>query len=753
MSCRAEIMIRIRYYVLAVFALCGNSLVAGADPLIEPPLRPEDRAHWSFRPPQRPAVPRARARTWVRTPIDAFILARLEAAELNPAPPADKLTLLRRVSFDLTGLPPTPEEVAAFFADDKPNAFEQLIDRLLASPHYGERWAQLWLDVVRYAESNGYEADGERPHAWRYRDYVVNSFRDDKPYDAFLIEQFAGDLLAKDRNPRDAVDALTAVGLQRCGPMHFVGGNVNAEELRQEQLTEMIGGAGSAVLGITIGCARCHDHKFDPLSQADYYRLQAFFAGVQFRDHDLATPAEKKEQAAFVKPIADRISALKNQVAQIDAPYRQAIEKQKRASLEPQYVAALAVPADKRTPEQKRLVDHANILIKVTWDEVIDALNPDDRKKRQQLRDATHELEAKLPQAPFTLWSIGEDPKPPATHLLHRGEVKRKGAAVQPGFPRVIVADGTAAPKTRLDLARWITKPDHPLTARVWVNRIWQRLFGRGLVSSPNDFGTRGARPTHPELLDWLATELVRSGWSTKSIVKLIVLSNAYQQISDFRSQISDSKDGLSSSQSEIANLKSAMKVDPDNHLLWHMNRKRLQAETLRDAMLASAGTLNRQLGGPMVRVPLEQEVYDLIFTEGEPDGLWHVTPDVRQHARRSIYLFTKRNVRLPLLEAFDQPDLLNSCGQRPVSTFAPQALILMNGPIARQLSQAFADRLRGECGTDQGRIVERAFNLSFGRLPRDNERAAALAFLAKPDSLPDFCLALLNLNEFVYVK
>jgi len=729
---------------LGFLALAAVGVAIAADPVIEPSLRPEDRAHWSFRPPQRPAVPKVRNPNWVRTPIDAFILARLEAAGLDPAPPADKRTLLRRVTLDLTGLPPTPEEAAAFFADDKPNAFEQLIDRLLASPHYGEHWAQHWLDVVRYAESNGYETDGERPHAWRYRDYVVRSFQSDKPFHEFIKEQIAGDLLAHG-DARDSAQLLIAVGMHRCGPMHFVGGNVDAEEMRQEMLTEMVNGVGAAFLGLTIGCARCHDHKFDPVSQADYYRLQAFFAGTRLRDRDLATEAEKKEHQARTKPLADRIAALKKQVADIDAPYRQRLEKRKRDLLEPQYRDALAVPAEKRTAEQKKLVEHANILLKVTWDEVLDGMNPEDRQKRQKLRDETHALEAQLPSAPFMLWSVGEDPKPSATHILKRGDHKNKGATVTCGFPRIL-DPAAASPKSRIDLANWLVRPDHPLTARVWVNRIWQFLVGRGIVATANDFGTRGARPTHPELLDWLATELPRHGWSTKAIVRMIVLSNAYQQasrIADFELRNADSN----------ANNQSAFSKDPENALLWRMNRKRLQAEAIRDAMLAASGTLNRQLGGPMIRVPLEPEVYDLIFTEGEPDGLWHVTPDVRQHTRRSLYLFSKRNVRLPLLEAFDQPDSLNSCAHRPVSTFAPQALILMNGPAARQQSQAFADRLRRECGAAHDRIVDRAFLLALGRAPRDSERAAAKAFLQQLDSLADFCLALMNLNEFVYVK
>jgi Protein of unknown function (DUF1553)/Protein of unknown function (DUF1549) len=730
-------MIRMaRFTQPLLLALAISPMICGA----EPEITQAQRDYWAFRPPVRPALPAVKHSDWIRTPIDAFILARIEANGLSPAPAADRLTWLRRVTFDLIGLPPTPDEQDRFLADQSPGAFETVVERLLASPHYGERWAQHWLDVVRYAETNGYEADGERPQAWRYRDYVVASFNRDKPYDHFLIEQVAGDELATGRDARKAAESLIAAGLHRCGPMHMVGGNTDPEVNRQEVLTEMVNGLGSAILGLTIGCARCHDHKFDPLSQADYYRLQAFFAGTKLRDADIASVEEKAESLRAGAAVQARLTPLRAKVSALEAPYRARLSEAKKKMLEPRYVAALDIPADKRNPEQKKLVEQANILLKITWDEVVAALSRDDRLKRQALRDEIHALEAQMPPSPAQAWTVGNDEKTPPTYVLKRGDAKSKAEQVTAAFPRVLSIEHRAdqihgerrlGSPSRTDLAKWLTRPDHPLTARVWANRVWQHHFGRGIVATANDFGARGARPTHPELLDWLATELVHSGWSTKRLHRLIVLSAAYRQSSKVQSTT----------------------VDPDNLLLGRMNRLRLEAEALRDAMLAAAGALNRRVGGPMVRVPLEKEVYDLIFTEDEPDGLWKTTPDARQHRRRSLYLYVKRNVRQPLLEAFDQPDTLNSCPVRPVSTFAPQALILMNGPLARAQAELFAVRL-APAEADARGLVERGFRIALGRPPREEEARVAREFLgaARGNEVIDFCLTLFNLNEFAYV-
>jgi len=755
-----------RQIFLGLFFICTPVHAQKVEPVSEKPIRPADREHWSFQPAKRPPTPTVRLSSWVRTPIDAFVLAHLEAAGLLPAAPADRLALLRRVHVDLVGISPSPEEQDAFLADSSPDAYEKVVDRLLTSPHYGERWAQHWLDAIRFAESNGYEMDGDRPHAWRYRDYVARSFNDDKPFNRFLTEQLAGDELALGQDPRAAAELWIATGLHRAGPVHLVSGNTDPAILRQEVLTEFVQGVSSAVLGLTVHCARCHDHKFDPVSQADYYRLQAFFAATKFKEIDFALAEEKKAHQSQVSALNEQIKPLRNLIEAIDAKYRPGIREAKRLKLEPIFREALETDAKKRTKEQSQLVKESEVLLKVTWDEVVAALTPEDRVKRETQRDEMHRLQAKMPAPPPSAWAIGNDEKIPPTYILRRGEVNRKGATVEPDFPRVL----SSAAKTptdrlnRIELAKWITRPDHPLTARVFVNRVWQHHFGRGIVGTPNDFGLRGEKPTHPELLDWLATEFVAGGWKIKDFHRQIVLSNTYRQTSRVRSE-------------ELG----VRSKDSQNRLLWKMPRRRLEGESLRDAMLAAAGTLNRQVGGASVRVPLEPEVYDLLFTEGEPDGLWHVTPDVSQHNRRSLYLLSKRNVRLPMLEAFDQPDSLTPCAARAVSTFAPQALIMMNGPFAQEQSRAMAASVIREVGNDPDKQVALAYRRAFSRPPTAEEVRIAKDFLVEqtgsvqerllarlpagvPNGLPtdadvahavalaDLCLALFNANEFVYI-
>ncbi len=758
--------------IIALILPLASCAQSKADP-IEPPLKATDREHWAFRKPTRPEVTRVRDADWIRNPVDAFILAKLEANGLSPAKPADPLTLLRRVTYDLTGLPPTTDEIERFLGEWKANseqAYEDLVERLLDSPHYGERWAQHWLDIVRYAESNGYEGDAERPSAWRYRDYVIRSLNDDKSFDRFVHEQIAGDELAVGKEVRSNADLWIATGLHRCGPIHQVGGNIDPEVSRNEVLTEMVQGIGSAFLGLTMNCARCHDHKFDPISQADYYRLEAFFASTRPKDVDFSLPAEREAHQRKILDVMAKTAPIKAKVAALDRPYQEKIREMKRAKLEPMYQEAMKIDPKKRTPEQEKLAKDAQTLLKVTWDETLAAMSPEDRAIRAKLREEQHALEAELPMPPSQAWAVVDDGKPVTTYILKRGEVKKRGAEVSPAFPRVIdritnkPAAQARARLTRTELAKWLTSPDHPLTARVFVNRLWQHHFIHGIVRTPNDFGARGERPTHPELLDWLATEFIRSGWKIKHMHRLMVLSSTYRQ---------------SSRTSELETRNSEQ--DLDNKLLWRMNRRRLDGEGIRDAVLAAAGTLNPQLGGPMIRVPLEPEVYDLIFTEGEPDGLWPVTPDTKQHTRRSIYLFAKRNVRQPLLEAFDQPDRLTPCADRAVSTFAPQALILMNGPFTQAQSQSLAARLYSECGNKPDKWIEQAYLRCFGRPPKANERSIAIEFLkeqtetvrdrllarqkiAMPDNLPgdadlasaaalaDFCLAMFNANEFVYV-
>jgi hypothetical protein len=728
--------------------LSALPLWAAAPPTAEP-------THWSFRSPVQQAPPAVQNAGWCRNPIDAFVLARLEKAALRPAAQADRVALIRRLTIDLTGLPPTPEDVDAFVSDTSPDAYDRLVDRLLASPHFGERWAQHWLDVARFAETNGYEGDAERPQSWRYRDWVVRAMNADLPYDRFVTLQVAGDLLAKEDR-----DGLFAAGFNRCGPIHQVSGNVDPAEVRNEFLTEVNAGVGGAFLGLTMNCARCHDHKFDPIPARDYYRLEAFFSAAKPKEVELAGDAERSAHAKELAAWQAKISPLRAQVAKLDAPYRAKISQAKREKLEEPYKKALATDASKRTAEQQKLAAQANTLIKVTWDEVIAALSDEDREKRTALREQMHKITASAPVPPARAWTLEESKESLASYVLKRGDWQRKGKKVEPGIPMVFGGQATS-PNNRLGLAKWLTARDHPLTARVIVNRLWQHHVGKGIVRTPNDFGLRGDRPSHPELLDWLAVELMQSGWSLKHVHRMIVTSATYQMADHSEQQAK------------------AETIDPDNRLLWKMNRRRLEGEALRDCVLRVTGRLTEWLGGPMIRVPLEPETYDLIFTEDEPDGLWPVTPDERQHDRRTIYLFAKRNVRLPLLEALDQPDTLTSCPVRPVSTFAPQALILLNGPFMQSQAKAFASRLYREAKTTEGRI-ERAYRLTLGKVPSQTEQKMSAAFIreqaellrerlraretvALPDDLPegvdvaeaaalsDLCLALLNRNAFVH--
>jgi hypothetical protein len=688
------------------------------------------RNWWAFQKPVRHPVPAIKD-PWVRTPIDAFLLQALNARSVKPSAPLDKARLLRRVTLDLTGLPPTAAEIDLFIADAAAGAYQKVVDRLLQSPQYGERWAQRWLDIVRYADTNGYELDAERPHAWRYRDYVVRSFNQDKPYSLFVKEQIAGDELY----PRSS-DALIATGFHRAGPIHLVGGNQDEEANRQEVVSEMSGAIGSVFLGMTIGCAKCHNHKFDPILQADYYRLQAIFASTEGKDVDLSTEQERVRHDQEVKAYQGRLKPVTDQIAEIEKPYRERIKKEKTAQLEPKLRVALDVPKEKRTDEQKKLAKDAEAQIGSSWDEILAVLSPVDRERRTALRKRLHEIELTEPEPLPTAYAVQNAAQAPQAHILKIGDVHQKLGPVDPGLPSVLSVNNGDVTKDacsrRSALANWLASPDHPLTARVMVNRIWQFRMGIGLVRTPNDFGRLGERPTNPKLLDWLATEFMEQNWSVKAIDRMIVLSSAYMQ--------SGADDPHKS------------KIDADNALYWRTNRRRLEGEAIRDGVLAVAGKLNPRMGGVPVKVPIEQEIYDLIFSEAEPDNLWPLLPDENEHNRRSLYLLNKRTVRLPLLMNFDQPDAMTSCPVRPTSTHALQALSLMNSELMHKQSEAFAKRLETECGTDRSCQLRRAYKLTLARPPKASEIKMANEFLAGKGLMPDFCLALLNRNEFIYI-
>lgn len=703
-------------------------------------------SHWAFQAPAPVRPPNLPG----RGAVDAFIEARLARDGLQPAPPASPEAWLRRVTYDLTGLPPTPEERAAFLADTSPLARERVVDRLLASPRYGERWAQHWLDLAHYADSNGFELDADRPDAWRYRDWVVNAFNRDLPYDQFVALQIAGDEVA----PGDP-EALIAAGFARAGPREVVGGNIDPEVKRQNELTEATSTVGSVFLGLTVGCARCHDHKFDPIPTADYYRLQAYFAGAQLTEVPIHNAEEKAAHDAETARIRALIAPLEAEKRKLEQPYRERLRAAKEAGLTPFERAVRAKPKEERTPEEQRLFEGTSTALNVTWEEVAEAVagHPADYAAREVLKRRIHDLEIQIPRPPAHAMTFLETTNAiPDTWVLGRGVVKNRRQRVDPGPPELLLASmqragspSTGTPERlddqrsgrRLALAQWLFDPRHPLTARVMANRLWQHHFGRGLVATPSDFGTRGERPSHPELLDWLAQELVRQGWHLKPMHRLLVLSEVYARSSD---------PGESPSR----------QLDPENRAWWRMNRRRMEAEGLRDSVLAVTGRLNLQSGGPGVRAPLEPEVQELIFTEAEVVDLWPEDPDEDAHHRRSLYLHRKRNVPYPLLNAFDAPDAQSPCPERNVSTHAPQALVMLNSRFAQGAAQEFAESLMTTAPDAEARIRE-AYLRCYSRLPSAAELAAAGRFVrastgSERDAWTDFALALLNSNEFLHV-
>jgi hypothetical protein len=705
-------------------SVCFALLVA----LAGVPARAESPAdHWAWKRPVRPPVPAGAAH-----PVDAFVRAKLAAAGVKPAPPATREQLVRRATFDLTGLPPTPEQVAAFVTDPSPDAWEKVIDRLLASPAYGERWARHWLDLARYADTNGYEFDEPRPDAWRYRDYVIRSLNADKPYDRFVVEQLAGD----EAFPDDA-DARTATGFNLLGP--DMTDSSDQAQRRYNTLTDMTDTAGLVFLGLTVTCARCHDHKFEPIPQADYFRLQAFFTPAEFRkDVPVANTADLAAHAAAKREYEALTKDIRAEVAALEEPYWRKQFEAKLTKLSAEAQAAHRTPPEKRTGGQQELVADTERRVAVSDAEVAKAMAVADRERLTGLQAKLKAFDSKKPRTmPVAMGLIDRPGSTPKTYLLERGELSNRGAEVQPGVPSILTG-GKPVPATveplvkstgrRLALARWVASKDNPLTARVIVNRIWQHHFGRGLVPTPSDFGLKGEPPTHPELLDWLACELVEpstpgTAWSLKRMHRLMLLSETYQQ-------------------STRVGPEDAAK-DPDNHLFSRTNRKRLEGEAVRDALLAIGSRLNPKAGGPGVVTP---EV-------AKPTGgarAVPVTADAAEHTRRSVYLYARRNLRHPFLEAFDVPDSNLSCPQRPRSTTAPQALALLNASEVTAASKALAERLTKEAASETERI-DRAFRLVLGRSPSATETERAAKFL-RGSPMSELCRALFNLNEFVYL-
>jgi len=700
----------------------------------------EPDVHWAFRKPTRPE-PQARDSlsdaAVVRNPIDQFVLKRLEGAGLEPAPEGHPATLVRRAYFDLLGLPPTPEQVEAFLDDESPEAWTKLIDTLLESKHYGERWARHWLDVARYADSGGYETDIYYRNAWRYRDYVVKSFNDDKPYNIFVQEQIAGDELWPDNldlDPRRVyvvsaekrrhLEARIATGFYTLGPRVHES-SLDATRLAYETMTDWVDTTASAFMGLTLGCARCHDHKFDPFTQQDYFSLQAIFAGAREVELPLWTAHHEADwRQSYPKVLA-------------------VVEARKAVRL-----------FEARTEGKK--------------------LSPKQQSRKQQLLTAIAQAVLDLPEAgygpqvakyvglmhiPTASVLVREHPAMvKAVYLLERGELDRPQQQVQPALPATL-AEATSTPAglptpfgSRKQLALWLTKPDHPLTARVMVNRIWQWHFGRGIVETPNDFGRIGQRPTHPALLDWLATGFVADGWKIKNLHRLIMNSATYRQSSRYGSA-------------------AHLARDPENRLLWRMNRRRLEAEAVWDAVHASAGTLTLAMGGSPVIPPLADDEIASLRNKWH----WVVSTDPAQHTRRGIYILVRRNFKFPMFEVFDTPVTAVSCPTRDVTTVAPQALWGLNNKSVFRQATHLAGRVVKEAGEQRAAQVDRAWWIALGRAPTAEEAASALKLLdelerentepredlpdtlqsvppARGHALSQLCLALFNLSEFAFI-
>jgi len=706
--------------------------------------------HWAFQSVQPTALPEVRNQSWAKTPVDRFILAGLENAALAPAPSASREQLIRRVTFGLLGLPPTPEEIDDFLCDRSPDAVDRLVDRLLASPRYGERWARHWLDLARYAESDGFEHDAVRPHSWRYRDYVIQSFNADKPYDRFLREQIAGDELWP-----DSPEAVTATAFNLLGP--DMVDSADQVQRRFNTLNDMTDVSASVFLGLTLGCARCHNHKFEPLTQQDYFAMQAFFAPATFQgERAIPTAAERAGYDRAQSAYEEASRALRQQIDELEAPHRERLFNEKLATLSEDAQFAHKTPKSQRTVEQENTVQETAGMVKVSEAELAKALSDADRTRRQSLQNELKRI-PRPPSLPATMALADTNGVPPRTFVLHRGDYQQPGDEVEPGFPAILRSsrreeaqttapqkpgadsspepslDRSAATSRRTALADWLASPANPLTARVLVNRIWQHHFGRGLVATPSDFGTRGARPTHPELLDWLAGEFVAQGWSIKAMHRLILRSATYQQSSEPSPE--------------------ALVRDPENQLFSRQNRVRLEGEAIRDSLLAVSGRLNPTMFGPSALPPLPADL-------AASSKNWATNIAAADETRRSIYVFARRNLRFPFFEVFDAPDNNVTCPERGRSVTAPQALTLLNSEEVLTAAAAAATHVIQEASSTVERI-SRAFRLTLGRAPTANEREKTLLFLRehRGENQPSetefsaLCRALFNLNAFVFVE
>lgn len=675
-----------RHLVLLFLIACSKEVAFAASDTSE---------RWSFRPIHAVVPPLPTTNAWIKNPIDAFIFSKLERNHLRPAPQASRLTLLRRASFDLIGLPPTPDEIRSFMNDNRQEAFAELIERLMASPHYGERWGRHWLDLARYGDTGGFEKDLPYPNAWKFRDYVIRAFNSNKALDRFIEEQVAGDELW----PGDP-EAKLATSFYAIGPASLDSALMSAQ-LEYEWLTDAADTTGAAFLGLTLGCARCHNHKYDPITQQDYFAIQAIFAAS-------------------------------------DRPYPGAVREHRIKGLN-------GILADVPIPKELLTDPRCTIKTDVQMDTGLFH------------RDEVLEI-----------------------HRLKRGQLSKPLELVQPAVPAVLARgqdlfDPKAAPpaRWRAVFAKWLVSAENPLTARVLVNRVWTWHFGEGIVRTPNDFGSQGEPPTHPELLDWLAQDFMNHGWDLKRLHRMIMSSATYQMKSSVAQQ--------------------ALDADPENRLLSHFSRHRLDADALWDNLHATAGTLNLKPFGPPVIPQLSKEELSGLFDEKS----WKTTEDSSEFTRRAVYLLERRTFLIPMLDAFDPPDVMSSCPRRFETTVPTQSLALLNSQVAESQAREFGRRLRGECGSDLKKIAARAWLLAFNRPITSRERKRALEFFRSREAtlkksvgaanpaqavsvttnsatisgsgasvsapgpgvepwldtaLTEFCLALFNANEFVFI-
>ena len=746
----------------ALTAAASNS-VPGIE---ERPITAEERNYWAFKLPVQAAVPAADDRR-LTNPIDRFLEDARRKHGLTAAHRADRQTLIRRAYLDLLGLPPTPAQVSAFVNDKSPAAWEHLIDSLLASPHYGERYGRMWLDVARYADSAGFEYDMHRPNAWRYRDYVIKSFNDDKPYNRFLVEQIAGDEMDGKNG-----DTLIATGFLRMGPRVLFREKDNPER-RYDYLDEILGTIGKGTLGLTVNCARCHNHKFDPISQKDYYALEASIFGYVETDVPLAPKEIADSYLAKNEEIDQQIADVKALIERIDAPYRSRLQHDQIVRKFPEsIVRVIDKPESERTTGEALLATQVLKAVGVPAAQIDRALPPDEMARKKELQAQIDALQKQRP-APLPMAEIATDgdyrssplgegddtvscpkcripvpgagpylhkgPGPyevPPSYFLVRGDVESHGPQMKPGFIDVITyghppteiprPDGHTSGR-RLALAQWIASPQNPMTARVIVNRIWQKHFGRGIVATLENFGKMGERPTHPELLDWLAVDFVNQGWSLKRLSKMMMMSEAYQMASAF-DKAEDQKN------------------DPDNQYLWRFRPQRLEAEIVRDSMLAVGGNINLEVGGEPIFPFIPKDIL-----AGQYRGKWVNTPDGPAAWRRGVYVYQRRSLPYPMFDTFDHPDMNFTAGARHVSTVPTQALTLLNNPFVLSQAGFFAERIAREAKEPRAQ-VDLAYRIALARPAAEQEIAIGTELIAK-QSLAAFAHVVLNLDEFIYLR